>query len=412
MARTTTPPPLPKNVRRTPTGFIAKASIGRTQCRTKRFPADTPYKVMADWIGDTKTELRKARPDRAKGSLLDDLETHYLPIKKQIGMPTYDARERDLRVMIGMLGPTRRRDQIEPVHILGMLARLKAGGRPRATRTTKDGRTVKAGGRVVKELSDRTVDIYRNAIMSFFTVLGGKRGHNPVKDVERFDQSDEVAPPPNISIELFDRILDAMPDLGAIEPGQRRSEISLTKIRLKVIAFAGLPQKQIMTLQLDKIDWERGRVVIVGRGKGKRIKRRVVEVSTYGMAALRELVDAGACGQEFSVSSMWQSFTRAVAKVAPGSGLNPYSLRHLFGTVTLDASDDLDAVNRLMLHAPGSKATTRIYTAAANARANRRAVDAFDAAVEAGRAAAKAAQAASVGSGGCISKAKTAAKAQ
>jgi len=298
--------------------------------------------------------------------------------------------------------------------VLGVLARLKAAGRPRATRQTKDGRTVRAGGRVVKELSDRTVDLYRTALMNFFTVLGGKRGHNPVKDVERFDQSDEVAPPPAISIELFDRILDAMPDLGAIEPGQRRSEVSLTKIRLKVIAFAGLPQKQIMALQPDKIDWERGRVEVT-RGKGKKIKRRIVEVSGYGMAALRELVDAGACGQEFSVSSMWQSFTRAVAKVAPGSGLNPYSLRHLFGTVTLDASGDLDSVNRLMLHAPGSKATTRIYVRAAEARANRRAVEAFDAAVEAGRAAARAAAAskgASVVSVGCIRKPRTAAKAQ
>lgn len=353
-------------------GYLAIAKVvidGKVRRKEKTFTAGESMRdVILKWQRDTCVALAKAEAPKA-GSLIDELPT-YIRRRTSRGMRTIGQREVALRRMFAILGPNKSRAEVTAGEIEDMLITLKAQGCHKGV--TPCGRR-KAGGRTARALSNATINRNRNALQNFFTVMGGKSAANPVKDVAEYPEPKRQKPA-RITFELLDRILDAMPDLGRIEKGQKRSETSLTKIRLRVIAFAGLPQQQIRELTPDDIDWDQ-RLVFVGRNKGQGLDGEWREMGDYGMAALREFADARAFG-EFSSSSMYKSFCLARDQVEPGSTVTPYKLRHLFSTFALDASGDEKASSRLALHA--SEATSSIYRESAERRRDRAAWNAID----------------------------------
>jgi integrase len=362
-------------------GFRAVAKVGKAKEDRKEttFPAGTAVRKITTWQEDTRTELRKRDKPKA-GSLLDELP-RYLRLKRAEGMSTKQlaSREASLRVMFGLLGPNRTRADIGYEPIIDMLATLKENGcRAHPPRTGKAGRTVNAGGHTPgRALNNGTIRCYKNALQNFWTVLAGRSASNPVKDVLLHKSFPEPKrkKPPVISFALFDRILAAMTDIGgpAIK-GQRRSEINLTRIRLRLIALCGLPQQQIRELEPDDIDWTE-RAVFVGRHKGAGLDGAWRPMGAYAMAALRAFADAKAFG-DFSSSSMHTAFCLARDKVAPGSTVTPYKLRHLFANTSLDAGADEKAASRINLH--GSEATSSIYRERAERERDRAAWDKID----------------------------------
>lgn len=373
---------LPPGVSQRHNGYRAIAIVGRGARKEKLFPLTTPIREIVAWLEDTRSTLRKGAEARPKGSMIEELESTYLTVKEAHEMATLKARGRLLRYLIGLLGPTRTRAEVKPVDVQRVLATVRLTGVPREPRISKiTGKEVRSGGRrkAGKPLDNGTLNRYKNGLQNFFTVLGGKQAYNPVKDVPDFPEHSAEAPPPKISLALFDRILDAMPD----HYGRGNADLVLNKLRLNVIAFAGLPQKQIGLIEERHIDWDAQTVMIQGRKKGGWTSLVEQPIGTHGMAALRALVDAGGLG-EFSTSNMWRGFKKGLAKVDPSLDLSPYKLRHLFGTVALDESEDQDTVQRLMQH--HSKATNRIYTKAAHDKLKRRAIAFFDQAVERQRA--------------------------
>jgi integrase len=380
----TTRPKLPKGVYYHRDGFRAYAAISHAKEDREdlTFPKGTKLSAIVAWQEATRTKLREV--DKPKpGSLVAELP-RYFTLKRAEGMsPKACAkREVELRAAFAHLGPNRTRAEIGYEQIIDTLAKLKTAGRtnPR-TRAGKRGGQVNAGGRVAKELKNGTIRCYKNALQNFWTVLGGRSAANPVKDVLLKKQFPELKrqKPPVISHALLDKILAAMPDVGgpAIK-GHRRSETNLTRIRLRLIAFCGLPQEQIRELEPDDIDWAE-RMIFTGRNKGLGLEGEWREMGDFGMDALRDFAEARAFttyAGAFSSSSMYKSFCLARDKVAPGSTVTPYKLRHLFANTSLDAGADEKSASRITLH--GSEATSRIYRETAERKRDRRAWDAID----------------------------------
>jgi len=342
----------------------AVACIGRGSHnrKEKTFPAGTSNRDLEKWLRDTCTALDKAGGATVKGSILHELETRYLPIKAGEKMPTLGERERVMRLWIAELGPKRTRKTIEAVEIRAILARWHLAG-----------------------WAGPTCNRARTALMDFFTVLGGRSAPNPVKDVPKYPEFRQ--PPPPVDFDLFQRIMAALPNRGQGIKGEDRAEVSKTKARLALIAFIGLPHKQIKGLLPGHIDWKGRRVYLLGRRKGAGTNDKWQAVAAAGMMALRQFAAVGAWGK-FSNSSLRISFRRAVLKAAPDlaaefvtprGGISPYKLRHLFGTCVLAESHNADATSRLLIHK--SKELLATYTEAAHAPIDRAALDAFDAKV-------------------------------
>jgi integrase len=162
-------------------------------------------------------------------------------------------------------------------------------------------------------------------------------------------------------------ILAAMPDRGQGLKGKRRSEVSLSKLRLRVMWTTGLTPRQIGQLTPEDLGWlDEGLLHRPGRRKGQGTAGELVPLYPEAVAALRAFRAAGACGP-FSTSSVHQSWRRALARLrAAGLELppvRPYDLRHSFVTDVVMATKNLAVAQELAGHA--SAQTTRRYAGAA-----------------------------------------------
>lgn len=202
----------------------------------------------------------------------------------------------------------------------------------------------------------------------------------------------EPAPEPRaLAYDVIARILAAMPDRGRAEKGQPRATVSLTKLRLTLMAYTGLPPAQIARIDpRTDIDWQGPTLRVRPRRKGKGRPEQWVQLIPQAAAALRGLVAAGALPGSYSNDSVTESWRRACRVViaqqrAAGEPMLPhrllqdgrvrplvrvYDLRHSFGTLALSLSRDLAGVQHLMLHSD-PRQTSR-YTLGAMPEAARR----------------------------------------
>jgi integrase len=339
---------MPAGIYTTATGYRAVACIGRGtgKRREKAFPKRTALRIMQRWQEDTRRELRDA-PSTAKGTLAADVDT-YLAARKT--MPTANEREQHLKLWTAALGPHRSRHTVTSTEIATILEDWRAGG-----------------------LQPGTVNRRRTALQSFYTVLNGKAGANPVKGVAK--QRESTRPPKRLDYALFHKILDAMPDSGQRGPGASPATTSQTKARLRVLAYTGLPHAQIMALRPEHLHAAERLLYVAGRHKGRGTADVWLPLSELGLTAVQGMFACGAIDR-FSQSAMRISFQRAAKKVGRPD-LTPYDLRHLFGATVLRLSKNRAATRDLMLHQ--SDRTTARYTAAEIPGELRAALAQFDA---------------------------------
>jgi integrase len=333
---------------RTPTGWRAIACIGRgTGNRIeKRFPADTAQRTITRWQEQARRELRD-RPAAARGSLAADVEAY---VAARTTMPTAKSREQHLRLWIAKLGPNRARHTVTSMEIATILETWREGG-----------------------LQPGTVNRRRTALQSFYTVLNGKGGANPVKNVPKHREG--TRPPKRLDYAIVRKILDAMPDSGQRHAGDSPSSTSQTKARLRVLAYTGLPHAQIMELKPEHLNEPERLLYVKGRKKGHGTADVWLPLSGAGLEAVKAMFGCGAVGR-FSQSAMRISFQRAARKVGRPD-LTPYDLRHLFGSTVLRLTKNRAATRDLMLHE--SDRTTARYTAAEIPGELRAALALFDA---------------------------------
>lgn len=140
---------------------------------------------------------------------------------------------------------------------------------------------------------------------------------------------------------------------------------------MELLYSCGLRASELVGLNLEDIDFNRGEVKV--RGKGR--KERIVPLGRVAhQVILKYLPERGKqiksgnpsavflnCrGERLTTRSLQRIVHKYLIKLANASGTNPHVLRHTFATHLLENGADLRAVQELLGHA--SLSTVQIYT--------------------------------------------------
>jgi integrase/recombinase XerC len=146
---------------------------------------------------------------------------------------------------------------------------------------------------------------------------------------------------------------------------------------LELLYGSGLRVGEVAGLTLDRMDLDRGRVNVLGKGS----KEREVPLSDPSVVALQDYLDHGRAlmapqgGRELFYNKRKKGFSQRdirtmveqyVDRLLPGRRVSPHTLRHSFATHLLEGGADIRAVQELLGHA--SVATTQRYTHVSRAR--------------------------------------------
>ena len=339
--------------------MIASACVGSSRdgsrvCRHKSFALGTSIPIMQAWQFGEKKDLLLARPAVAvRGTLAADIPAYLATLPD--GRYKRDSAEilaHWIAVDVGGLS----RDSITRLDVIAQIAAWGNAG--------------VAVGTCNRRLS---------RLRKLYHALDGPTAPNPT-DAIKFGREPE-GEPRDIPIRIVKLILDSLPDHGRAERGGTRPDVSLTKLRLTVMAWTGIPSASLARVQPRDLDFSSARIYLRPRRKGKGREGAWVALLPPAVAALRAFVDAGLCGRPWSNSSMrktWhvgiarakktaaelaqktgdESWARELAALPPRC--KPYDLRHSFGSEIYRQTGDIRAVSELLQHA--DLETTKRYT--------------------------------------------------
>ncbi|STZ75797.1 site-specific tyrosine recombinase [Bergeriella denitrificans] len=195
----------------------------------------------------------------------------------------------------------------------------------------------------------------------------GCRTDNPVKDLRA----------PKLAQKLPKLITEAQVDAVLAGPDTATVHGLRDKAFLELMYATGLRVSEAVSLTKENIDFERGRIVLIGKGGKQREVPMNSEAADWMMRywheARPQLLKGRLC-PAFFVSQKRSGMTRQLAwmivkEYAAAAGiedLSPHGLRHAFATHLVNGSADLRSVQAMLGHADLS--TTQIYTHVANQR--------------------------------------------
>lgn len=145
---------------------------------------------------------------------------------------------------------------------------------------------------------------------------------------------------------------------------------------LELLYGSGLRVSEVSGLTIDRVDLDRGRISVIGKGDKEREvplgdpAREAVEA----WLAVRDVLEPGTCGELFTNrrgrSIGPRDIRRLVGRYAgamlSGRRVTPHTLRHSFATHLLEGGADIRAVQEMLGHA--SVATTQRYTHVSRSR--------------------------------------------
>jgi integrase len=335
-------------------GYSVIARVGThprlLSSREIRFPPDTPLPTMvATW-------------HREKMRLTDELaKAGDGPVRR--GTLIADAR---LYLDTAKLTPRRRKER---AHQLKWWCEQRDGGplfgsRLRTSLETPEIRRALAG-LLMNGVASSTINKYRQALSHVYTVLDGKGAPNPVIEAPKYEEPEAaMRDQPYWAIQM---IIDAIR-----ETGQQADRPSLTKARIRVLAYAPITPMQLRLIKRSDIDWELGEIVTPGRKKGYGTVPRRKPLTPQALEAFRAFDAADGWEINFSRSSLHRTFTAARDRVVETlraerpdldvsrlARMRPYDLRHSFATMVYKATGDLTITGEFLDHADPQ--TTRRY---------------------------------------------------
>ena len=145
----------------------------------------------------------------------------------------------------------------------------------------------------------------------------------------------------------------------------------LDQAMMELIYSSGLRLAELVSLDIDTIDFRDGEMMVTGKGS----KSRMLPVGGPAIAALQHWIKQrktllknteekalfiNTRGRRVSTRTVQQRLARAAQIRGLGQHLHPHMLRHSFATHMLEASGDLRAVQELLGHA--NLSTTQVYT--------------------------------------------------
>ena len=160
---------------------------------------------------------------------------------------------------------------------------------------------------------------------------------------------------------------------------QRTGAVALRdRAVLELLYGSGLRVGEVAGLTVERVDLDRGRVLVLGKGS----KEREVPLSDYAVEALRDWLDRGQSalapgagsdrlffnkrGHDFSQRDIRAMLVGYANRLLPGRRVTPHTLRHSFATHLLEGGADIRAVQELLGHS--SVATTQRYTHVSRSR--------------------------------------------
>jgi integrase/recombinase XerC len=182
---------------------------------------------------------------------------------------------------------------------------------------------------------------------------------------------------PREAAALAEAPAETQADPDSEEDPVARAILLRDRAALELLYGSGLRVGEVAGLTLDRIDLDRGRVLVLGKGS----KEREVPMSDFAVAALATYLEQGrsamsAPGSDtlffnrrkkpFSQRDIRTMVEQYVERLLPGRRVSPHTLRHSFATHLLEGGADIRAVQELLGHA--SVATTQRYTHVSRAR--------------------------------------------
>lgn len=372
---------------------MARKRAKRTRLATGIFQDTFGISVMVQ-RGGTRTEVRFPL-----GTPLEELRTRRRELAEDLGESAPRTRAGTLRADVARALTTiptgRYRDTVSTLLEHWLAAAIEIDGEvrtfgqtPRSAITALHVKTQLAvfssattlGER--RRFSPKTVKELRRVLGWVYTALDGPDAANPVRGV----RAPRVAydDPRGIDYAIIERIFAEMPDRGRPQDGPaggrrgatERPTIGLTKLRLRVMAYTGLHQVEVMRLAPGHVDLRQRRLWISARQKGAGAAGAWHRLTSPAVDALRAFLAADAFGA-FSTRSMARTWTLAVAaaratwdreqagtrRPAPWpvhADARPYDLRHSLGTAVYLETGDIRAAQEILRHR--QIATTLRYT--------------------------------------------------
>lgn len=155
---------------------------------------------------------------------------------------------------------------------------------------------------------------------------------------------------------------------GSVDPFRARD-----RVIFELLYGAGIRVGELVALDVDEVDFHRGQIKVVGKGR----KERLVPLGEPALAALRMYVQQGRSetmrpesppsallynrkGKRLGPRDVRSLVDDYIALVAPGVKASPHTFRHTFATHLLDEGADLRSVQELLGHV--DLKTTQLYT--------------------------------------------------
>ena len=318
---------------------------GTQQRRQQSFPLGTSLNTMIAWQHGAKKDLiTTSDAPAAKGSLAADI-------------PVYLAMlpEGKYRIESGWV----LQHWIDAP--LGGLAR-RAIGRPDVLAQVS--RWLDAGVAVA------TVNKRVFRLRKVYHALDGVEASTPTDKIKAMREP--KSEPRDIPVHIIRLILDAIPDLGRAARGEVRSTVSVTKLRLGVMAWTGIPPATLRRVRPRDLDLTQGRIYLQPRRKGQGADGAWVALLPEAVDAFRAFAAAHLFGRAYSNSSIGKSWRVGIRRAQQQAAAHfeatgdhawltelerlpprckPYDLRHAFGSEMYRRTGDIRAVSELLQHA-------------------------------------------------------------
>jgi len=209
-------------------------------------------------------------------------------------------------------------------------------------------------------LSGRSVQRALSALRTFYKHIQRTHriSHNPVVGISAPKTPRHL--PKALDIDQMQQLLDNAADdfLNARDQAM-----------MEVLYSSGLRLAELISLDVDTIDFANGEVTVTGKGN----KTRVVPIGTVALQAINQWLNFRATistteralfistrGNRISPRSVQDRISKQSLLRGVPQHVHPHMLRHSFASHMLESSGDLRAVQELLGHE--NLATTQIYT--------------------------------------------------
>ena len=289
---------------------------------SKVFKPDTPRSVMTAWRERARAIAKFGTPKDTGQTFAEDADDYLAMVR---GMPTYQDRAYRIQQWVDVFGH-RQRSTLTSAEIRQQLELWRKTGRY-------------DGGR----LSVGSLNTRRTALQAMFTALDGRSEPNIVRDVPAYDERDSYR-------------IRALPLITVAQIIRRLRPWGKMRARLRVLMWTGWPHALLKSVTPDDIDWQRGRVRLERRKKGKGMPPAWVPVLPPALRALRRMAKLNAWGR-FSNSSLHSAVARAVTAedarraaigLPPIGHFRTYDVRHSFATWAASRIRDDRALKELL----------------------------------------------------------------